>query len=200
MGTDKGRLVVSGRTFLERTLAAAAPVASRLVAVAPPSPLPEVPGWPPLHFTLEDPPFGGPVAGIAAGLALVDTPQVLLLAVDLARPSAVVSQLEDIPDGKDGLALVDPDGWPQYLAARYRTSALRARLAGLGSVRGLSVRRFASALDLTLIAAAEGTTADIDSPDQLGLAAGERWQDVHPRDAIEGPSEICEPGSIHQQG
>ena len=156
--------MVSGRTFLERALAAAAPVASRLVVVAPPSPLPEVPGWPPLHFTLEDPPFGGPVAGIAAGLALVDTPQVLLLAVDLASPSAVISQLGDIPDGRDGLALVDSDGWPQYLAARYRTSALRARLAGMGSVRGLSVRRFASALNLALIAAEEGTTADVDSP------------------------------------
>lgn len=174
MGTDKGGVVVAGRTFLERTLDALAPIISGVVVVAPPSPVHPGPDWPPLRFTLESPPFGGPVAGIAAGLALVETPQVLLLPVDLARPRAVVRQLGGIPEHRDGLALVDAGGWPQYLAARYRTGALRARLDELGGdIRGLSVRRFASALDLALIPAEADTTLDVDSPDQLGLASGE---------------------------
>ena len=50
-------------------------------------------GNPRLTFVLEDPPFGGPVAGIAAAVSALpgEAVEVLLLAGDLAAPDAVVA-------------------------------------------------------------------------------------------------------------
>ena len=93
---------------------------------------------------LEDPPFGGPVAGIAAGVAALPPAQpqdeVLLLACDLPRVADIVAVLDGLPlvepvaastlappvepagaeARPDGVCLLDAEDYPQYLAARYR--------------------------------------------------------------------------------
>ncbi|NHB84210.1 NTP transferase domain-containing protein [Tessaracoccus sp. HDW20] len=69
-----------------------------------------------VRFVLEDPPFGGPVAGIAAAVdALGDLgadSEVYLLAGDLADPFSVVALLKAAPFGPDGTVPVDEEGWP----------------------------------------------------------------------------------------
>ena len=63
-GADKAALLVDGRTLLERVLEV--DLGGRVVVVGD-TPVPDG-----VHRTLEDPPGGGPVAGIAAGLDLLD--------------------------------------------------------------------------------------------------------------------------------
>ncbi|WP_127128357.1 molybdenum cofactor guanylyltransferase [Georgenia sp. SYP-B2076] len=63
-GVSKPDVLLAGRRLLDHALAATTG-AGRVVVVAPPSV--EVPAG--VARTLEDPPHGGPVAGIAAGLA-----------------------------------------------------------------------------------------------------------------------------------
>lgn len=166
MGTDKLALSLDGATLGERALGALLGVAGRVVVVSPPRRELERPG---VEFALEDPPFGGPVAGIAAGLARLDGDgEVYVLAGDLADPARAIAVLERAVPGHDGVALVDPEGWPQYLAARYDVAALRRALAG--EVRDRSVRGSLSGLRLALVPVDGGVTADLDTPDQARQA------------------------------
>ncbi|WP_425307837.1 NTP transferase domain-containing protein [Ammonicoccus fulvus] len=62
-GVTKGLLLAGGRTLLEHGLFAAADACHRVVAGLPELPVPDG-----VSLVREDPPFGGPVAGIAAGM------------------------------------------------------------------------------------------------------------------------------------
>ncbi|MHA6525776.1 molybdenum cofactor guanylyltransferase [Tessaracoccus sp. G1721] len=169
MGTDKLELRLGARSLLRRSCDAALTWAPTVVVASP---------WregfddPRLTFVLEDPPFGGPVAGLAAAVAALpaDASEVLLLAGDLADPQAVVDALARAQPGEDGVALVDMEGWPQYLAARYRAAALRRAIADAPAVRDVSVRRVMRGLTLSLAEADERVTADVDTPGQARLA------------------------------
>ncbi|MBQ1060642.1 molybdenum cofactor guanylyltransferase [Micromonospora sp. C41] len=89
-GVDKPARPVGGRPMLHRVLAAVADADQRIV-VGPSGP---VPGG--VRTTREEPPGGGPVAAIAAGLALLDpgTTTVALLAADLPLlTAAAVTEL-----------------------------------------------------------------------------------------------------------
>lgn len=97
-GTAKPLLEVGGRTLLDRAIAAV-DGCDPIVVVGPPAPTRVRVVW-----TREAPEFGGPVAGIAAGLALVDTADVLVLAADLPNAEGAVALLRRHPplsaDGK----------------------------------------------------------------------------------------------------
>lgn len=116
-GVSKPDVAVGGRRLLDRTLEAT--VGAREVVVVGPA---EV-APPGVRVTREDPPGGGPVAGLAAGLAALPdgAAWVLVLACDLPRVAGAVGDLltaardgEDVqrdgedafPDGKNAL----PDG------------------------------------------------------------------------------------------
>ncbi|WP_447648176.1 molybdenum cofactor guanylyltransferase [Microbacterium forte] len=154
-GTAKPLLEVGGRTLLDRAIAAV-DGCDPIVVVGPPAPTRVRVVW-----TRETPEFGGPVAGIAAGLALVNTAHVLLLAADLPNAEGAVALLHRHPplsadadgkigkadaDGKggeddadstngghgiDGVCLIDASGRMQWLVGRYRTDALRSAAAAL---------------------------------------------------------------------
>lgn len=179
MGRDKRALTVGGRSLLAIAVDACAS-RDAIVVVSPDLPY-DVPADR-VTRTLEDPPFGGPVAGIAAGMAAlppaVPGDEVLLLACDLPRVSEIVPVLDAIelagPAGVDGICLFDAEGYPQYLAGRYRRTALDARLTAVGETRGLPVRRLMAALDVRGLAAPE-LTADVDTPDEAA-AAGLDWR------------------------
>ncbi|MFI7247581.1 molybdenum cofactor guanylyltransferase [Micromonospora chalcea] len=96
-GVDKPARPVGGRPMLHRVLAAVADADQRIV-VGPSGPVPDG-----VRTTREEPPGGGPVAAIAAGLALLDpgTTTVALLAADLPLlTAAAVTELRralDVP-------------------------------------------------------------------------------------------------------
>lgn len=174
MGTDKLALELDGATLLERTCVAAASVAERVVVAGH-----EQPGLA-VEFVLEDPPFGGPVAGIVAALqrltelgapGSVTDEEVLILAGDLANPAAVVAALSTSEMGPDGVVLLDDEGWLQYLAGRYRLSALVKAVAQLAQARDISVRRLLRSLQLATVPAPSSVTADLDTPEQFAQAS-----------------------------
>ena len=74
---------------------------------------------------LEDPPDSGPVAAIAAGLALVTAPVVVVVAADLPFVTAAV--VRALVDAAPATAL-DDEGREQYLLGAFPSAALRAAL------------------------------------------------------------------------
>ena len=132
-GQAKPQLEVGGRTMLAAVLAAVDDAAVRVV-VGPPQPLPAG-----VRQVREQPPRGGPVAALRAGLAEASTDVVAVLAGDLPfLTGAVISDLRGRLTG-DGVLVVDDGGRDQYLLGVWRTAALRAATA---DVRGpTSLRR-----------------------------------------------------------
>jgi len=142
-GVDKAMLVLDGVSLLDRVLTATFAAESTVVVG------PERAVCRPVEWTLEDPPSGGPVAGIAAGLAVGRAPIVLLLSCDL--PWITSDEVTDLVNGvgeHDGYGLLDMDSREQWLAAAYRRTALVEALKRVGDPRDKSVRRLFLGLDL----------------------------------------------------
>lgn len=178
-GVDKAEVAVAGRALLDRVLDATA--GARRVVVVGPARL----ARPGVTTVLEDPPLGGPVAGVEAGLAALGAwaagesvadgvpAHVLVLACDAAFAAWAVPDLlaaAAASPAADGAAVVDTDGRPQHLLAVYRRDALGAaldRLRADGGVRDRSVRRLVAGLDLVGV------------PDRHGAALdGDTWESV----------------------
>ncbi|WP_308201465.1 molybdenum cofactor guanylyltransferase [Sphaerisporangium perillae] len=135
-GGDKPGVSVGGLTLIERVVAAV-PGAARLVVVGPARP-----GLPRGEFAREDPPGGGPIPALRAGLARVQAPWVALLAADLpfllpGHVAALLAAAGTPP--RAGAVLVDEDGREQWLTGVWRTETLARALAGYEgrSLRGL---------------------------------------------------------------
>ncbi len=171
-GVDKGALELAGTTLLERALAATR-AATEVVVVGDP-----VPTSRPVRWAREDPPGGGPAAGLLAGVdAFPRRPElVCVLAVDMPRVTAdtfarLVAAARE--GGLDGAVLVDAAGQRQTLAAAYRTAALAsARPARSEDENGLSVRRLVGALRLAEVPALGVESRDVDTWDDLRELGG----------------------------
>ncbi|MCO4700395.1 molybdenum cofactor guanylyltransferase [Streptomyces sp. RO-S4] len=151
-GTDKPAVRVGGRPLLDRVLAACAD-ARTTVVVADPRPTAR-----PVVWAREDPPGGGPLAALDAGLQHLTAEHVVLLSADLPflDRRTVGALLAPLRRGAaDGVLLTDSDGRDQPLVAAYRTGPLRRELAALtarhGGPAGLPLRRLTGALDLLRI-------------------------------------------------
>lgn len=151
-GASKPDVVARGARLLDHVLNGVAAMRSRLgggrtVVVAPAGV--EVPDG--VLRALEDPPFGGPVAGIAAGLARLSAepggpaPRTAVLTCDAPESWRVlpplVRALGAAPGGCAGVCALDGDHM-QYLLGVYRTMRLHEAVApGGGPLRDVSVRR-----------------------------------------------------------
>ncbi|OAA24722.1 molybdopterin-guanine dinucleotide biosynthesis protein A [Frankia sp. EI5c] len=170
-GDDKITLRVGGVRLLDRVLGAveAAGSVGRIIAVGPPRA--PAPGARPLRWTREDPPGGGPVAAIAAGLRLVAAPLVVVLAADLPFLGAVeirgLLRRVRVP-GAEVVLLSDPSGRPQYLAAAWHTAALRARLPV--DPAGCAVRSLLAGRAVPTVPASARACLDCDDPGGLATA------------------------------
>ncbi|WP_299952401.1 molybdenum cofactor guanylyltransferase [uncultured Modestobacter sp.] len=142
-GQAKPQLDVGGRSMLA-TVVAAVDGASPVVVVGPPQPVPDG-----VVLVREQPPGGGPVPALAAGLAAAgDAEVVAVLAADLPfLTPALVGALRERLDG-DGVLVVDETGRDQLLLGVWRTAALRAVTASArahaplrGLLAPLSVQR-----------------------------------------------------------
>lgn len=163
-GVDKGSIEVHGRTLLEHALAATAE-ADEVVVVGR-----EVPTTRPVTWTIEEPPGGGPAAGLLAGLdALSVRPDlVCVLAVDMPRFSAAtLDRLVDVLTGDeeaDAVCLVDDKHRKQWLAAVYRYDALvAARPARREAEHGLPTGRLMLPLRILGVPAVDQEARDLDT-------------------------------------
>jgi len=167
-GADKASIEVAGTTLLEHALDALAGVPDVVVVGE------QVATSRPVTFRREDPPGGGPAAGLLAGLrGFPRAPErVVVLAVDMPMvTAATVRRLLRAVD-EDGALLVDGDGRRQYLCGVYRTEALLAAAAPVGEQDGLSMRRLVASMGLAEVPALLGESRDIDTwEDLLALRA-----------------------------
>ena len=142
-GQAKPQLDVGGRSMLVSVLSAVADAQPRVV-VGPPQDVP-----PDVVVVREEPPRGGPVAALKAGLAQVPTDVVAVLAGDLPFLTAdLVRSLRERLTG-DGVLVVDDTGQDQLLLGVWRTAVLRAAVSGVSGptsmrkvLSPLAVRRY----------------------------------------------------------
>ena len=134
-GAAKPSVPVGGVPLLARVLEAAADARPRIV-VGPLELTPLLPHG--VSLTVEQPPYGGPVAALAAGVGLLEptTDDVAVLAADLPFLDRTVlfglrRALAGEPDA-DAAVLLDADGRAQWLCAVWRLPALASRLRGFG--------------------------------------------------------------------
>ncbi|MFC5052950.1 molybdenum cofactor guanylyltransferase [Saccharothrix xinjiangensis] len=157
-GVDKALLVVDGRTLLDRVLDAVGGP-GRAVVVGPPR---DVPG---VRWAREEPPGGGPLAGLAAGLRHAAAELVVVLAVD--QPGVTRSTVDRLlaAVGDAGAVLVDAGGRPQWLTGAWRADRLRAAMPA--DPRDASARSVLGALDPVHVPALPGEARDVDTPADL---------------------------------
>ena len=159
-GADKASVELRGRTLLAYAVEAMLD-ADEVVVVAPTS----VPTSRPVTFVSEDPPRGGPVAGLLTGVdALLRRPGLIgVLAVDMPLVTAsTMRRLREAAAGRDGAFLVDGDGRRQLAGVLDA-----ARLAGVRPDRagqhGMALHRLLAPLDLAELPASGDEAVDIDS-------------------------------------
>ncbi|MGW7460416.1 NTP transferase domain-containing protein [Streptomyces sp. NPDC054797] len=167
-GADKPALSVGGRALLDRVLDAC-PDALTTVVVGGRRPTAR-----PVRWTLEDPPGGGPVAALDAGLRRTTAELVLVLSADLPFLDRDTVRALLLAAGPDGAMLRDADGRDQPLVAVYRAEPLRREIALLatehGSLTGLPLRALTAELDLIPVTARPLASFDCDTWDDLAAA------------------------------
>jgi molybdopterin-guanine dinucleotide biosynthesis protein A len=166
-GRDKPQLEVGGRTMLGTVLDAVSGAVRRIV-VGPPQEAPAD-----VVFTREERAGAGPVAAVRAGLAVVRTDVVAVLAADLPFLTGdLIDRLRSSLDG-DGVLVVDDTGRDQLLLGVWRTTALAGAVADPAApaalhraLAGLDVRR----LRPDVAAGHPAPWTDCDTPEELARA------------------------------
>lgn len=159
-GLDKAAIEIGGLSLLERALGAVR--RAQQVIVVGPRRSTSVP----VRWTSETPEGGGPLRATCAGLELVDTDVVVVLAVDypFVTPE-VVATLIRAARSRDGAALKDAGGEMHYVVGAYRANALRA---AIDAKRGddASMRALFVTLDVDGVRN-NRAAQDIDTPEDL---------------------------------
>ncbi|MFD4315744.1 NTP transferase domain-containing protein [Streptomyces sp. NPDC058548] len=175
-GADKPGVRVGGRALLDRVLAACRG-ADRTVVVGDSRPTVR-----PVRWTREDPPGGGPLAaldaGVCAGVGESGADVLLVLSADLPfldedTVHRLLGALADAPDAEAAL-LTDAGGRDQPLVAAYRAAPLRRELARIteerGTLAGGPLRQLTGALRLTRVAAGPLASFDCDTWEDIATA------------------------------
>jgi molybdopterin-guanine dinucleotide biosynthesis protein A len=172
-GVDKMTLDVGGHQLLDRVLLSVR-LASRVVVAGPSREL-QV-GHPELCWVTEDPPGGGPVAGLAAGLELLAQSDhaadvVAVLAGDLPFVDEdIVGRLQAALSADSqvvGAVLVDATGRDQPLISVWRAEPLRSAMPA--EPAGSPVWRVLAPLSVTRVGCGQ-PMLDCDTPYELDLA------------------------------
>ncbi|HEX8868390.1 MAG TPA: molybdenum cofactor guanylyltransferase [Lentzea sp.] len=153
-GVDKAALSYRDATLLDHVLSVVDD-ASEIVVVGPEKDLPDV------LWAREDPPGGGPLAGLAAGLAKVTADWVAVLAVDQPGISRdTIARLR----AAGGNAVLKDDR-TQWLIGFWNAAELRRALPE--DPRDQPLRKTLGQLNPVEVSALPGEARDVDTPDDL---------------------------------
>jgi molybdopterin-guanine dinucleotide biosynthesis protein A len=166
-GAAKPQLVVGGRSLLDRVLDAVSN-AARTVVVGPQQPVGRDVIW-----GREQPPGGGPVAALAAGVPLTAADVVVVLAADLPWIAPAVPALRAALPASGAAVLTDPSGRANYLAAAWRRGDLVSALQRSGSLSGASMRSVLESVPVVGVPDRAGWGRDCDTWDDLAQARAE---------------------------
>jgi molybdopterin-guanine dinucleotide biosynthesis protein A len=124
-------------------------------------------------FCREHPAGGGPVAAISAALDRISRPSVAVLAGDLPFIGPALAELQRCVTAgtSDVGVLVDISGRVNYLAAVWRTAALRAAVAALPSTTDAPVRALYDGAAIAHVPDFDAYSADVDTAEDLRSAA-----------------------------
>lgn len=168
-GSDKSQAVLSGHSLLDEILLALPPEIPVIVVGPEPHNVAR-----PVSMTREDPVFGGPVAGIAAGLKIVETEFVAIIATDMPFVVPMLLQLtNELSEEFEAAIPMDTTGFRQPLSALYKVESLRKALVGLGDPRGQSMRNLVALLKVREVLVGdslENQLLDIDTRSDLDRA------------------------------
>ena len=196
-GSDKLRADLGGAALIDRALTGVRAALPGAVVIAV-GPAPDGPGLVPhVRWVREAPPGGGPVAALAAALAVLSPGSrvVLVVAGDApfagsALPRLTSALAGDLVGGRlggarlgrdapDGVVAVDHDGRRQPLLAAYREQALRAAV-GAAPAAGRSMRDVIARLELSSLSITNREAFDVDLVEELVTAAALLDQDGGP--------------------
>lgn len=170
-GVDKAAVDLAGRPLLDHVIEGL-PAHTPIVIAGPPRPTDRA-----VTFAREDPPGGGPAAGIAAALPHITTPLVGVLAVDMpSGPSFMTHALAALASDPslDVVIPVDADGRRQLLCSAWRTDSLRSAAARCLDWHGRPVRDLFADMRVRELPVDDAALADIDTPADLERAR-QRW-------------------------
>ncbi len=174
MGRHKPGLDVGGRAIVARVLDAVAGWPA--VVVGSPEGAPDG-----IRVVSEDPPGGGPVAGIAAGWAAL-TSGAYAAELGPSGPDVVVVLAGDLPlltrshvealvaAAGGGVAVTRSSTGPNWLCAAWPADLLRERLAAIAVPAGVSVRRLLGDVRTTEVPDDADVAVDVDTPADLEAA------------------------------
>lgn len=158
-GADKPAVEIDGRTLLDHAIAAVKH-AERVVVVGPHRNTERDVEW-----AEEQPPGGGPVAAIAAGLSKIRSAYCVVLASDLPAIAPAVPLLLTAA-AKADVAVLTSTGRRNNLAAVWRTDALRTaigRLDGAGGAANAAARALFAGLQVAEVSDDGDWGADCDT-------------------------------------
>ncbi|MBA3875549.1 MAG: hypothetical protein C0498_01205 [Anaerolinea sp.] len=177
-GSDKLAVDLDGRPLLHHAIEAVATVASRILVVAAPGVEPPIPGELATRVrVVHDPePFGGPLVGLVAALANVETPTALVAGGDMPRmvPAVLHRLVVTVGPGR-GAAVLEVPGRLQPLPMALDARVARAVADEILDRGGRSLRDLLRDLVVASIPApvwlsldpVAATIADIDRPADL---------------------------------
>jgi len=146
-GSDKSEALFGDRALIDH-LISEIPTDVPIVIVGPPR---DSYGAQ-IKVVQESPALGGPVAAIAAGMALVQTKLVAIFATDMPYGPLLIPQLVDsLGKECDAVLPVDAEGYAQPLSALYRVDALLQAFSAFGIVNGESMRNLVAGLKVVKI-------------------------------------------------
>jgi molybdopterin-guanine dinucleotide biosynthesis protein A len=191
-GSDKLATELDGRPLLHLAIAAVAAVTGRLIVVAAPGADLALPADLAGRIDVVHDPeaFGGPLVGLAAALAVVETPTALVAGGDMPRlVPAVLHRLASVVEPERAAVTLEVPGRVQPLPMALDAAAARAAAAGILASGGRSLRELLRELGATSIPApvwlaldpAGATAVDIDRPIDLGRFGTPRRSDLGPR-------------------
>jgi molybdopterin-guanine dinucleotide biosynthesis protein A len=168
-GSDKSQALLGSHSLIE-ILLTNLPANMEIVIVGPNIPSASRP----VSYAREDPSGGGPVAAIHAGLDLIHSEFVVIIATDMPFAHQVLALLmANLPETEDATIPLDFQGVRQTLCALYRVGSLRQALAKLGDTHGQSMRNLTQLLsvkELRLEPSLQHVLLDIDTPSDLEQA------------------------------
>lgn len=175
-GSDKLAAAVDGVTVLDR-LVSDLPAAWPVVLVGPPRAVARAD----VQWVREEPPGGGPAAGIQAGSACSTTGITVVVAGDMPYAAAIVpvlvAALAGAGEEVEAAVGVDDDGHANPLLAAYRTLGLRAALPE--PAHGTAAKRLLT-LPHVRVPMRGLISRDVDTPADLGAFSASRSAERSP--------------------
>lgn len=174
-GRHKPGIQLGGRSVIDRTLAtlwSVAPTAHVIIAGSDEGLSSSF--RPHVTVVREDPPFSGPVAGVAAAVDAMSISDgvTILLGGDLPFLSAATMRrlVQAAGAGAAVVSCLDETERLQYLCSGWDTAILREQVAAIPEPAGAPLRALFSGLVPELISCDPNELRDIDTPDDLARA------------------------------